>query len=285
MRNKGFMSEKIGQETINLMEDIGRKAIFQAGALIRDRFGAPSSIQSKGRSDYVTNVDHESEALIMELIQGQFPDHYVMSEETPLSEWPEGVTWIVDPVDGTENFIHGLPFVAVSIAVYQNLEPLIGFVLDPMRNDLFSATHGGGAYLNGQRVHVRETRCLQEALIATGFPFRDRRYLEPYLETFKSIFLHVSDIRRTGCAALDLAYIASGRLDGFWEANLKPWDVAAGGLFIQEAGGRVCDFWGTADYIKNGHIVAGCNEMVHALLLEKARAFLAPVLEVERESI
>ena len=260
------------------MEELGRSFILQAGNLILERFGTTLSIQSKGKYDYVTNVDKESEALITESINSHFPHHHVMSEEMENPNFQPGVTWVIDPLDGTANFIHGFPMVAVSIAVYADKEAILGFVLDPIRHELFSAVKGRGAYLNGKPMAMSDANQIPESIVATGFPFRSKHLLPHYLAAFERIFHQVTDIRRAGSAALDLAYLASGRIDGFWEIGLKAWDIAAGALMIREAGGYVSDFWGKDDYIHNGHIVAG-TESTYGFLLEQVRTELAPALE------
>jgi myo-inositol-1(or 4)-monophosphatase len=262
------------------IEKVARAAILEAGRLIGDKLGSISlsQVQTKAPFDYVTTVDKESETLILEAIRKHFPDHSIMSEEAANRGLEPGISWIIDPLDGTTNFIHGFPFVAVSIAICEDMRPLLGLVLDPVRQELFSARRGGGAYLNGKRITTSEPPDLKDALVATGFPHRTRPLLEPYLNTFRSIFEKVSGIRRAGAAALDLAYLAAGRVDGFWEAGLKAWDVAAGSLMVTEAGGYVSDFWGTEDYLHNGHIVGG-TALVYPFLLEQVKAFMVPALE------
>lgn len=261
-------------------EKVARAAIFEAGNLIKEKLGSISfsQVHAKAPFDYVTAVDKESETLIVDRIRSQFPDHYIMSEETANQGLQNGISWVIDPLDGTTNFIHGFPFVAVSIAVCEDKRPVLGFVLDPVRQELFSARRGGGAYLNGERIHTSQPRGLEDALVATGFPHRTRDLLEPYLNTFRSIFNRVSGIRRAGAAALDLAYVAAGRVDGFWEAGLKAWDIAAGSLLTTEAGGKVSDFWGTEDYLQNGHVVGG-TALVYPFLFEQVKTLLAPALE------
>jgi myo-inositol-1(or 4)-monophosphatase len=262
------------------IDKVARAAIIEAGDLVRQELGSVSfsQVHSKAPFDYVTRVDRESERLIMNRILNHFPDHSIMSEETPNEGLQQGISWIVDPLDGTTNFIHGFPFVAVSIAVCEDKRPVLGFVLDPLRDELFSAQRGCGAYLNGKRIRSNAPPGLENALIATGFPHRTRDLLEPYLSTFRSIFQRVSGIRRAGAAALDLAYLAAGRVDGFWEAGLKAWDVAAGSLLTTEAGGYVSDFWGRDGYLLNGHIVGG-TALVYPFLLEQVKTFMAPVLK------
>jgi myo-inositol-1(or 4)-monophosphatase len=261
-------------------EKVALAAIFEAGKRIRDKLGTVSfaQVHAKAPFDYVTAVDKESETLIIERIRNHFPDHYIMSEETANHGLQNGISWIIDPLDGTTNFIHGFPFVAVSIAVCEDKRPVLGFVLDPVRQELFSARRGGGAYLNDKRIRTSQPPGLEDALVATGFPHRTRNIIEPYLRSFRSVFESVSGIRRAGAAALDLAYLAAGRVDGFWEAGLKAWDIAAGSLLATEAGGYVSDFWGMEDYLHNGHVVAG-TALVYPFLLEQVKTHLAPVLE------
>ncbi|MFP5212497.1 MAG: inositol monophosphatase family protein [Acidobacteriota bacterium] len=262
------------------VEKEARSVILKVGEMIREQIGTidASTVGIKGPHDFVTHIDIRSEELFMEMIRSRFPDHHIMSEETANEGLQEGITWVIDPLDGTTNFIHGFPFVAVSVAVCDNKKPVLGFVLDPVRQELFSARKGAGAYLNGKRIQVRSGARLDDALIATGFPLRSRGVFEPYLNVFRSVFHHTSGIRRAGAAALDLAYLAAGRVDGFWEVGLRAWDVAAGSLLTLEAGGQVSDFWGKDDYLVNGHIVGG-TAAVYPFLLEQVEEHLAPVLE------
>lgn len=269
---------------IQEMEQVAHAVILKAGELIRERIGrlTRASIFSKGPSDFVTEVDHASEALIIEAIQSRFPDHHIMAEESAQGQLGDGITWIIDPLDGTTNFIHGFPFVAVSIGAWQDGRPVLGLVLDPVRGELFSARSGNGAYLNGQPIRVRDGVQLQDALISTGFPFRVKGLIDPYLASFKGIFEKVSGLRRAGSAALDLAYVAAGRVDGFWEPGLGPWDVAAGSVLVLEAGGQVCDFWGGQDYLMNGHVIAG-SASVLPFLVEQVQAHLAKAVDRSRK--
>lgn len=269
---------------LDRIETIARKVILEAGELIQEHTGrvAGSWIQTKGPSDYVTEIDKRCEALIVEAIRTHFPDHHIMAEETANDVGLQpGYTWVIDPVDGTTNFIHGFPFVAVSIAVCVDRKPVLGFVLDPVRKELFSARRGKGAWLNGTRLVSLKSVELDRALIATGFPFRTKDYIDDYLAALKSIFLRVSGIRRAGSAALDLAYLAAGRVDGFWEIGLKAWDVAAGALLITEAGGFVSDFRGEDNHLINGNVVGGAPS-VYPFLLEQVQKWLAPALEAKR---
>jgi myo-inositol-1(or 4)-monophosphatase len=273
------MPMKSREISLDAIEAVARTAIFEAGELIRKKLGSITlaQVHTKAPFDYVTTVDKDAETLIIDRILKNFPGHSIMSEETPNAGLQDGIAWIIDPLDGTANFIHGFPFVAVSIAICEDQRPILGFVLDPVRQELFTARRGGGAYLNGERIHVSQPLALDSTLVATGFPHRTRDLIEPYLNTFRSIFLGVSGIRRAGAAALDLAYLAAGRVDGFWEAGLKAWDIAAGSLLVTEAGGTVSDFWGTGDFLHNGHIVGGTS-LVYPFLLEQVQNFLAPAL-------
>ncbi len=261
------------------VEAVIEKVIFEAGDLIRRHIGhlAGSMVSVKGPSDYVTEIDKECERLITDAIRNNFPDHHIMAEESANDGLQPGYTWVVDPVDGTTNFIHGFPLVAVSIAVCLDKKPVLGYVLDPVRNELFSAKEGMGAWLNGAKLPRRQRVEIDRALVATGFPFRSKEYMDPYLASFKSIALQVSGVRRGGSAALDLAYVAAGRVDGFWEIGLKAWDIAAGALLITEAGGSISDFSGEDNYLFNGNVTAGV-EPVYGFLLEKAQKHLVPAL-------
>jgi myo-inositol-1(or 4)-monophosphatase len=265
---------------IREMERVAKLALEQAGELIRERIGNVSSgaVHTKGISDYVTDVDMQSETMIVKIIREHFPQHHIMAEESENDGLKEGFTWVIDPIDGTANFIQGFPFVAISVAVCLDGLPILGFVLDPVHRELFSARRGEGAFLNGQRIFLRDHQDLRETMIATGFPHRERRLIDPYLEVFKNVFLETSGIRRAGAAALDLAYLAAGRVDGFWEAGLKAWDIAAGALLVQEAGGIISDFWGLEGYLSNGHVIAG-TALTHAFLLDQVKTFLVPALK------
>lgn len=258
------------------MEAVARKAVLEAGALIRREIGGISSsrVRHKAPFDYVTDVDHRCEALILEIIHDSFPSHRIVAEESPGHDLQDGMTWVVDPLDGTVNFIHGFPFVSVSIAVCENRKPFLGLVFDPLRDELFIARSGSGAGVNGCPIHVAGPRALDEALIGTGFPHRTRSIIDPYMNMFRAVFPEVSGIRRGGSAALDLAYVAAGRLDGFWEAGLKAWDIAAGSLLVEEAGGSVSDFWGNDEHLRTGHVVAG-TDSVYPFLMEQVGNHLA----------
>ncbi len=269
---------------LNKIETVARGAIVEAGALISKHIGQVSAswIHSKGPSDYVTEVDQKCERLIVERVAAHFPDHHIMAEESESEGLQPGYTWVIDPLDGTTNFIHGFPFVAVSIAVCKDKKPVVGLVLDPIRNELFTAKEGQGAWLNGERLKTRTDVKLEKALIATGFPYRTHVYMEDYLKAFRVICPKVSGIRRAGAAALDLAYLGAGRVDGFWEIGLKAWDIAAGSLIIKEAGGMISDFNGEDNHLINGNVVGG-TPSIYPFMLEQMKEWLVPALEARRK--
>jgi myo-inositol-1(or 4)-monophosphatase len=210
-------------------------------------------------------VDHAAERIIVDILLKAYPDHAVLAEESGASGESE-YTWIIDPLDGTTNFIHGFPQYAVSIALRHRDLITQAVVYDPTRNELFTATRGRGAFLNERRIRVSRRDRLNESLIGTGFPFRSLEHLDDYVRMFKAITEHTAGIRRPGAAALDLAYVAAGRLDGFWEIGLSPWDMAAGSLLILEAGGLVSNFDGDPGYLDDGHIVCGAPKIFPPLL-------------------
>lgn len=246
----------------------------EAGLLLRERFLDRGSlrVETKGPHDFVTQADLDAEACIVERIRERFPEDGVVAEEGSSIEGSSGTRWIVDPLDATTNFIHGVPLFAVSIGVEGSEGLLAGVVFDPLREEMFHAHRGGGARLDGVPMHCSVTTDLDEALIATGFPFRELGRLEPYLETLARFVRAAAGIRRAGSATLDLAYTACGRYDGFWEVGLKPWDVAAGALLVQEAGGRVTDVGG-GDGFLGGDIVAA-TPAIHEAMLETTRRTL-----------
>jgi myo-inositol-1(or 4)-monophosphatase len=219
-------------------------------------------VTQKGPNDFVTEVDKAAEQAIIDILHSAYPDHAILAEESGpspnLHDESENV-WIIDPLDGTTNFIHGFPSYCVSIALQQRGIITQAVVYDPTRNDLFTATRGGGAHLNEKRIRVTRRDKLADALIGTGFPSTDLAGLDEYMKMFKIMTERCAGLRRPGAAALDLAYVAAGRFDAFFEKNLKPWDIAAGSLLITEAGGIVGDFSGEsdADYLNKGHVIAG----------------------------
>ncbi|MBW5802941.1 inositol monophosphatase [Coxiella endosymbiont of Ornithodoros amblus] len=224
-------------------------------------------INEKTHNDFVTQVDRLSEEEIINTIHKAYPNHAILAEEMGLQKYKNDYTWIIDPLDGTANFIHGFPQFAISIALKYRGTLETGLVYDPLRQELFTATRGSGAQLNNRKIRVSSCQKLSHALIGTGFPFKKEKELFlAYLKTFEAVFLQTNGIRRAGAAALDLAYVAAGRLDGFWEMSLRPWDMAAGILLITEAGGLVSDFKGENNYIENGSVIAGNPRMYKSLL-------------------
>ncbi|MEA3406156.1 MAG: inositol monophosphatase family protein [Pseudomonadota bacterium] len=214
------------------------------------------NIEHKGKSDYVSEVDKEAEQIIIQTIQKYYPDHKIIAEESGHSgSITSDFEWIIDPLDGTTNFLHKFPQFSVSIAVKEKGKLMHGCVFDPVRDEMFSASRGDGAKLNNYRIRATEQKTLENSLLGTGFPYHDFTYIDSYMSSLKSFMQSTAGIRRAGSAALDLAYVACGRIDGFWEFNLKPWDIAAGALIAQEAGALVTDFNGGTNYLKSGNIM------------------------------
>ncbi|WP_034411048.1 inositol monophosphatase family protein [Derxia gummosa] len=231
-------------------------------------------VGNKGPNDFVTEVDQAAEAAIIETLLTAYPNHAVLGEETGetgAQQDPDNeFTWIIDPLDGTTNFIHGFPQYAVSIALRHNGVITQGVIYDPTRNELFTASRGRGAFLNEKRIRVSKRVKFQEALIGTGFPFRashaDPELFDRYMRLFRSLTMRCAGLRRPGAAALDLAYVACGRYDAFFEYALKPWDIAAGTLMVLEAGGLVSDFQGNDSYMDSGNTVAGSPKIFAQLV-------------------
>lgn len=225
------------------------------------------AVHSKGRNDYVTEIDRAAEADIIETIRRLHPDHAFLAEESGASG-DSDVVWIIDPLDGTTNFMHGFPTFAVSIAAQVRGRIEHAVVFDPMRQEMFTASRGEGAQCEGRKIRVSKQTTLEGSLIATGFPYRaDSPWLDEYLAMLKAVMIKAAGLRRPGAASLDLAYVAAGRCDGFWEMGLKPWDTAAGTLLITEAGGRVGTLSGE-DYKQGGHIIGGTPKVFAALVAE-----------------
>ena len=213
-------------------------------------------IETKGRKDYVSDVDRMAEQAIVDFIRKTYPSHAIMAEEGGYSEGSEEVTWIIDPLDGTTNFLHGFPHVAVSIGIQSKGVLEHGAIFNPFANELFTATRGQGAQLNDRRIRCSQTVSLDHSLLATGFPVKHIEHLDAWMRTFRGALPRCHDIRRTGAASLDLAYVAAGRLDGFWEMGISTWDMAAGALLVREAGGLVADLNGAQNFMNEGNIVA-----------------------------
>jgi myo-inositol-1(or 4)-monophosphatase len=243
------------------MLNIAVKAARKAGAIINRASLDVDLVRvtAKGRSDFVTEVDRAAEDAIIDTLKAAYPQHAILAEESGASNSEAGseYTWIIDPLDGTTNFIHGFPQYAVSIALQQRGQLTQAVVYDPTRNELFTASKGRGAFLNDRRIRVSKRVHMKECLIGTGFPFRSLEHIDPYLRIFRRVTEETAGIRRPGAAALDLAYVACGRLDGFFEFGLSPWDMAAGALLIIEAGGFVADFSEEPTYLTTGNLVCG----------------------------
>ena len=261
------------------MLNIAIRAAHAAGDYIsRQVNNIPNlEIEKKSPNDFVTQVDRQAEQRIIETLLKAFPDHSILAEESGQQGESE-YQWIIDPLDGTTNFLHGFPHFAVSIALSHKGKIIQAVIYDPMKQELFTASKGAGATLNNRRIRVTKPVSIQGALLGTGFPFRAKQHLPAFQSMFADFFNQAGDIRRAGSAALDLAYVAAGRLDAFWEIGLKPWDMAAGSLIIREAGGLVGDFSGNDRYFETGNIVAG-NPKIFTDLIRKLQPHLTPELK------
>jgi len=246
----------------------------EAGDIVARDFPRSSlgQVRFKGSVNPVTETDNAAEALIRDRLQDVFPDHRILAEEGGGDVWtaPGAPIWLVDPLDGTNNFAHGFPQVGVSMALLQEQQPVVGVVYDPLREEVFAATVGGGATLNGESIHVTDVEDLADAFLATGFPYDRRTAPDNNVERLDHFLRRSQGVRRAGAAVLDLSYVACGRLDGFWEIRLHPWDVAAGILIVREAGGRVTDFDGGPGCISGQRIVAS-NAHIHEQMLRVIR--------------
>jgi myo-inositol-1(or 4)-monophosphatase len=250
------------------MLNIAVRAARRAGSIINRAAldGGALEVKSKQLNDYVTQVDRAAEEAIMEVVRKAYPEHGFLAEESGASAEQAEVRWIIDPLDGTTNFIHGFPQYCTSIAVEQRGALAHAVIYDPARNELFTASKGRGAFLNDRRIRVSKCRRLQDALVGTGFPFKELKRVDLYLAQLKRLMAEASGVRRAGAAALDLAYVACGRLDAFWELGLSPWDMAAGALLIQEAGGLVGGLSGENDFLQSGDITAATPKIFPTLL-------------------
>lgn len=224
------------------------------------------TVTAKAKSDWVTEVDRQSEKEIIEVIQNVYPEHSILGEESGLTTGNE-YCWVIDPLDGTTNYIHGFPHFSISIAVKQRDQIEAGVIFDPLRNEMFIAARGQGSFLNERRIRVSKVSKLENALIGTGLAVREVQHFPLFIEIFKNIFPKSAGIRRAGSAALDLAYVAAARLDGYWEYPLKEWDMAAGVLLVQEAGGRITDMQGGKNFLSQGGVISG-NAKIQPLMLE-----------------
>jgi len=249
--------------------NVAIKAAREAGKIINRAaldIGA-LKIEQKDTNDFVSEVDRGAEQAIINILKDAYPKHGFYGEESGKSNTESDSIWIIDPLDGTTNFLHGFPAYCISIALQEKGVLTQAVIYDPVRNDLFTASRGSGAFLNNRRIRVTQRTKLQESLISTGFPFKDFSYLETYINIFRDMAKKTSGLRRPGSAALDLAYVAAGFADGFFEINLSPWDIAAGALLVQEAGGIVGDFEGNESWLRTGNIVAA-NPKVFGQMLQ-----------------
>ena len=252
------------------------EAALAAGKILMASYGKlkNSQISTKSKNDFVTEIDKSSERLIIQHIQRSFPDDWIQAEESGVTAG-SGRLWIIDPLDGTSNYIHQFPMFSVSIGIQENGALKTGVVYDPVHDELFFAEKHKGAFLNKKRIHVTRVARLTDALMATGIPFRARERFDEYMNSFKKISLSSVGLRRGGSAALDLAYVACGRFDGFWEIDLSPWDIAAGAVLIEEAGGKVTDVWGGKDHLKTGDTLAS-NLLIHQELTNITSGLFSP---------
>jgi myo-inositol-1(or 4)-monophosphatase len=251
------------------------EAVVKAGELQLARFGTDIRVDKKGTIDLVTEVDVAVERMFRALIAERFPDHEVLAEELggDLAA-PAGPCWVFDPIDGTTNYAHGVPIFCASLALEVDGVAQVGAVFDPNRQELFTAERGGGAFLNGQPLHVSPARTLVDALLVTGFPYDVHQRIEEIIGLFGEFVGRARAVRRLGSAAIDLCYVAAGRMDGFWESDLKAWDIAAGALIVAEAGGTVTNMHG-APFASRGRHVLATNGHLHASMLEVIEQFAA----------
>lgn len=230
-------------------------------------------VEQKGRNDFVSEADRAAERAVIDVIHKHYPDHAILAEESGASGDSDYV-WVIDPLDGTTNFLHGFPVFAVSVALMHKGRIEHAAVYDPTRQELFTASRGGGAQLDGRRIRVSRQLSLDRALVGTGFPYRDSNIgFDAYMAMFRKALANTAGVRRPGAAALDLCYVAAGRLDAFWETGLKSWDIAAGALLIREAGGIISGLDGSEDYLDNGHVLAGAPKVYSGL----AKLFAADI--------
>ena len=238
------------------------------------------AVREKAVNDFVSEVDREAENAVISTLREAYPGHAILAEESGATGASE-YRWIVDPLDGTTNFLHGLPHFCVSIALEHRGTITQACVYDPARNDLFTASRGRGAFLNETRIRVSKRPHLKTALVGTGFPYKEHAHMEPYLAMLRDMMRNCSGVRRTGAAVLDLAYVAAGRLDAFWQPGLGPWDMAAGSLLVTEAGGLIGDFEGNEGWMQSGQVVVGTPK-VFGEVLQLLAPHLTPPLRTKR---
>lgn len=260
-----------------------RAARAAADVIIKNINKVPDMrINQKAQNDFVTHVDLEAEQKIIETLHKAYPEHGFYAEESGKQAGNDYI-WIIDPLDGTTNYLYGFPQYAVSIALQVKGRLEVAVVYDPFKDELFAASRGDGATLNDRKIRVNPIVSTRDAILATGFPFRNRQLLNIHSQMISTFMDTAADFRRAGSAALDLAYVAAGRLDGYWELALQPWDIAAGALIVREAGGLVGDISGSDDYLKTGHIVAG-NPRIFASMVKQTRPYVGQVSELYKKS-
>ena len=256
------------------MVNIAIRAARSAGSVLLRYYEHTDTLNvtAKGRNEFVSEVDRSAERTIIDVLRSKYPDHGILAEESGNQPGDE-YQWIIDPLDGTTNYLHGFPQFSVSIALKHKGVLEQGVVYDPMREEMFTASRGAGALLNDRRIRVTNRKTLDGALLGTGFPYRDQTHLDAYLGMFKTLISRTAGIRRPGSAALDFAYVAAGRLDGFWELGLAEWDFAAGALLVREAGGVVSDISGNDRFMETGNVITG-NLKLHNAMLQAIRPYL-----------
>lgn len=260
----------MGGEKVSILRDVIEVA-RRAGAVLASHYGERQVIHFKGEIDLVTDVDRESEELIVAFVKEKYPSHSILTEESPPVEGKSSYRWIIDPLDGTTNYAHGYPFFGVSIALERGGEIIAGAVYDPLRDECFSAGTGTGAFLNGNAIRVSSVDTLRRSLLATGFPYDINTSDETNIDYFEAYARSAQALRRDGSAALDLCYLACGRFDGFWELKLRPWDTAAGYLIVSEAGGVITGLAGEPYSIHDGDIL-GSNGLIHDQMVQVAQS-------------
>jgi len=261
---------------MNPTTNIAIRAARQAGKILVQYFDRVDSlnIREKSSNDFVSEVDKAAEDAIIDIIKAAYPDHSILAEESGKHKGNSDYLWIIDPLDGTTNYLHGFPQFAVSIALQYKGQLESAVVFDPIRDEMFTADRGAGAYLNDRRIRITGKASLQGALLGTGIPFRDQTHMDSYLEMLRALTKNTAGVRRPGSAALDFAWLASGRIDGFWELGLSSWDFAAGALLVKEAGGLVTDIGGGENYLETGNVVAGHVKLTREIL-QTIRPFLS----------
>jgi myo-inositol-1(or 4)-monophosphatase len=258
--------------------NIAVRAARQAGSVIMRSFHRLDTltVSEKQVNDYVSEVDRNAEQAIIDIIRRAYPGHAILAEESGM-HGKDDFQWVIDPLDGTTNYLHGFPQFAISIALKQRGRLEAGVIYDPVHDEMYTASRGGGALLNDRRLRVTDQKTLKGALLGTGIPFRDQRYMDAYLGMLKDLTRETAGIRRPGSAALDFAYVAAGRLDGFWELGLSEWDFAAGALLVQEAGGVVSDIGGGSRHMETGNVITA-GVRLHRLMVDAIRPHLPDTL-------